>query len=293
MHAQIRVWSCLVTDNFGLFTEIAVCKFLRGWWWYGLNPFLFCPLHVFLHFCFLSYGALCPRPCKAWWTIEMSIILIIIIIKMSAWHQRTWSPTSSSSSSSVSDPDSHSHPSSAAVRVSAAPSSWWRRRAACRLVASLWSSLPCCAACGTCPGVRQRRPRLKHHRSACETTTTLLRQSNDKIAAMAMNQYDHSNESNTTFRSTHPIHKNTPMTTTEHSRQHSTDYNNNTAMTRQQHWQQHSNDNNTAMTTALTTTQLWQKTALTTTQHWLQQHSNDNNTVIVLLLCLMHNHTGN
>ena len=23
--------SCLVTDNFGLFTEIAVCKFLRGW----------------------------------------------------------------------------------------------------------------------------------------------------------------------------------------------------------------------------------------------------------------------
>ena len=24
MCAQIRVWSCLVTDNFGLFTEIAV-----------------------------------------------------------------------------------------------------------------------------------------------------------------------------------------------------------------------------------------------------------------------------
>ena len=30
MCAQIRVWSCLVSDNFGLFTEIAVCKFLRG-----------------------------------------------------------------------------------------------------------------------------------------------------------------------------------------------------------------------------------------------------------------------
>ena len=30
MCAKIRVWSCLVTDNFGLFTEIAVCKFLHG-----------------------------------------------------------------------------------------------------------------------------------------------------------------------------------------------------------------------------------------------------------------------
>ena len=28
--AQIRVRSCLVTDNFGMFTEIAVCKLLRG-----------------------------------------------------------------------------------------------------------------------------------------------------------------------------------------------------------------------------------------------------------------------
>ena len=28
--AQIRIWSCLVTNNFGLFTEIAVSKFLRG-----------------------------------------------------------------------------------------------------------------------------------------------------------------------------------------------------------------------------------------------------------------------
>ena len=37
--AQIRVWSCLVTDKFGLFTEIAVCKFLRGWRSSGLKPF--------------------------------------------------------------------------------------------------------------------------------------------------------------------------------------------------------------------------------------------------------------
>ena len=40
----------LVTDNFGLFTEIAVCKFLRGWRSYGPKPFLFCPLYVSIHF---------------------------------------------------------------------------------------------------------------------------------------------------------------------------------------------------------------------------------------------------
>ena len=39
MSAQITVLSCLVTDNFGLFTEIAVCKFLRDWRLYGLKPF--------------------------------------------------------------------------------------------------------------------------------------------------------------------------------------------------------------------------------------------------------------
>ena len=49
--AQIRVWSCLVTDNFGLFTEIAVCNFLRGlavviW----PEPFSFCPLCVYKNF---------------------------------------------------------------------------------------------------------------------------------------------------------------------------------------------------------------------------------------------------
>ena len=39
MCAQIRIWSCLDTENFGLFTEIAVCKFLRGWRSYGPKPF--------------------------------------------------------------------------------------------------------------------------------------------------------------------------------------------------------------------------------------------------------------
>ena len=37
--AKIRLWSCLVTGNSGLFTEIAVCKFLRGWRSYGPKPF--------------------------------------------------------------------------------------------------------------------------------------------------------------------------------------------------------------------------------------------------------------
>ena len=44
MCAQIRVWSCLVTDNFGLFTEIVVRKFLRGWRSHGLKPFF-----IFVH----------------------------------------------------------------------------------------------------------------------------------------------------------------------------------------------------------------------------------------------------
>ena len=64
MCAKIRVWSCLVTDNFGLFTEIAVCKFLHGWRSYGLKLFLFCPLYVFYtFFCSFLYGAVCPRSC--------------------------------------------------------------------------------------------------------------------------------------------------------------------------------------------------------------------------------------
>ena len=50
MCAQIRVWSCLVTDNIGLFTELAICKFLHGWRSHGLKPFIFCPLYVFRHF---------------------------------------------------------------------------------------------------------------------------------------------------------------------------------------------------------------------------------------------------
>ena len=59
MCAKIRVWSCLVTDHFGLFTEIAVCKFLRGWRSYGPKPFLFCPLYVFIQFSAAFFTAHC------------------------------------------------------------------------------------------------------------------------------------------------------------------------------------------------------------------------------------------
>ena len=65
--AKIRVWSCLVTGNFGLFTEIPVCKFLRGWPAYSPKPFLFyfililSIVCVYTFFCSLLYGALCPR----------------------------------------------------------------------------------------------------------------------------------------------------------------------------------------------------------------------------------------
>ena len=58
--AQIRVWSCLVTDNFGLFTEIAVSQFLRHdlavvW----PETFLFCLSYVFVHFT----AAFCTAHC--------------------------------------------------------------------------------------------------------------------------------------------------------------------------------------------------------------------------------------
>ena len=59
MPRKIRVWLCFVTDNFGLFTEIAVCKFLRGWRLYGLKPFLFGPLYVFINFS----AAFCTTHC--------------------------------------------------------------------------------------------------------------------------------------------------------------------------------------------------------------------------------------
>ena len=45
MCIQIRVWSCKC-----LFTETAVHKFLRGWAILWPETFLFCPLHVFIHF---------------------------------------------------------------------------------------------------------------------------------------------------------------------------------------------------------------------------------------------------
>ena len=54
MCAKIRVWSCLVTGNIGLFTEIPVCKFLRGLRAYSPKPlflyFISFSLYVFIHF---------------------------------------------------------------------------------------------------------------------------------------------------------------------------------------------------------------------------------------------------
>ena len=68
MCAKIRVWLCLVTDNFGLFTVIPVCKFLRGWRAYSPKPFFFFFLILsivcdYTFFCSFWYGALCPRSC--------------------------------------------------------------------------------------------------------------------------------------------------------------------------------------------------------------------------------------
>ena len=77
MCAQIRVWSCLVTDNFGLFTKIAVCKFLRGWRSYGLKPFYFVHCMYLYIFCSFLYGAMCHRSCYRSCAIEMSIIIIL------------------------------------------------------------------------------------------------------------------------------------------------------------------------------------------------------------------------
>ena len=64
MCAQIRVWSCLVVDNFRLFTKIAVCKLLHCWQSYGLKLLLFFSIVcVCIFFCIFLYGTLCPRSC--------------------------------------------------------------------------------------------------------------------------------------------------------------------------------------------------------------------------------------
>ena len=74
----VFMWPRLVTDNFGLFTDIYVCKFSRGWRSYGPKPFLFCPLYVFIHFfCSFLYGALCPRSCEGTCAIEMFMPIIL------------------------------------------------------------------------------------------------------------------------------------------------------------------------------------------------------------------------
>ena len=68
MCAKIRVWSGLVTGNFGLFTEIPVCKFLLGLRASSPKPlfFIFYILSivcVYTFFCSFLYGALCPGSC--------------------------------------------------------------------------------------------------------------------------------------------------------------------------------------------------------------------------------------
>ena len=66
MCAQVRVWSCLVTDNFGLFTEIAGCKFSLAChlavaaWPVNLFILIVC---VYTFFYSFLYGTLCPRSC--------------------------------------------------------------------------------------------------------------------------------------------------------------------------------------------------------------------------------------
>ena len=76
--AQIRLWSCLVTNNFGLFTEIAVSKFLRG---LAVVPDFYFILSIvcfYTFFCIFLYGALCPRFGMGSCAIEMSIIIIAL-----------------------------------------------------------------------------------------------------------------------------------------------------------------------------------------------------------------------
>ena len=62
MCAQSRVWSCLVTDNFGLFNEIAVCKFLRGWRSYSMKPFYFVHCMCLYIFPQLFVRRIVPKP---------------------------------------------------------------------------------------------------------------------------------------------------------------------------------------------------------------------------------------
>ena len=65
MCAKIRVWSCLVTGNFGLFIEIPVCKFLRGLQAYSPNPFFKFIFKYLVHcMClFIFSSAFCTAHC--------------------------------------------------------------------------------------------------------------------------------------------------------------------------------------------------------------------------------------
>ena len=69
MCAKIRVWSCLVTGSFGLFTEIPVCKSscmaVGGCelTFFIIIFYILSIVCVCTFFCRFLYGALCPRSC--------------------------------------------------------------------------------------------------------------------------------------------------------------------------------------------------------------------------------------
>ena len=64
MCAKIRVWSCLVTGNFGLFTEIPVCKFLRGLRAYSPKPLFYIFLYIVHCMClYIFSAAFCTAHC--------------------------------------------------------------------------------------------------------------------------------------------------------------------------------------------------------------------------------------
>ena len=79
MCAQIRVWHYLVTDRFGLFTEIAVCKFLSG-----LVQNLFYFVHCMcLEFFFIVFVR---RIVLSIWLEMCNIIIILLLLLLLLIH---------------------------------------------------------------------------------------------------------------------------------------------------------------------------------------------------------------
>ena len=75
----------LVTDNFGLFTEIVYVNSCVVWRSYGLKHFI-CPLYVFIHFSASFSTAHCALDfATGSCAIEMSIIIIIRALSSGPW----------------------------------------------------------------------------------------------------------------------------------------------------------------------------------------------------------------